>query len=222
MRSVKNCYSHLIPLPTFWMVVGEPLTATLCNCTTSPLKNSALFLRYIFSGYLSVVNLISISNICRHQQAGGWKASSPTVRPHRAEFVILLPTNIPHGRRRRAMRHSTPLQHRRQMGSKRVHHKSTQFVPAMQAADKHELLSLCGVAYYVHVQDMLDRQTHKADGSETRLRVHPKLNYGQVMRLLSGYCSLVSYWERLRLKPPKLAHVSDACAVEANRACMTT
>ena len=65
------------------MVVGEPLTATLCNCTTSPLKNSALFLHYISSGYLSVVNLISISNICRHQQAGGWKASSPTVRPHR-------------------------------------------------------------------------------------------------------------------------------------------
>ena len=94
-----------------------------------------------------------------------------------AEFVILLPTNIPQirlsrnsqmghgnprthrvfqscihgihnavldGRRRRAMRHSTPLQHRRQMGSKRVYHKSTPSVPAMQTADKHELHSLAG------------------------------------------------------------------------------
>ena len=78
------------------------------------------------------------------------------------------------------------------MGSKRVYHKSTLPVPAMQAADKHQLLSLCGVAYYVHVQDMLDRQTHAPDGSGTQLRVDPKLNNGQVMRLLSGYCSLGS------------------------------
>ena len=28
---------------------------------------------------------------------------------------------------------------------------------------------------------MLDRQTHTPDGSGTQLRVHPKLNYGQVM-----------------------------------------
>ena len=106
--------------------------------------------------------------------------------------------------------------------SERVYHKSTPSVPAIQAADKHELLGLRGVAYYVHVQDMLDRQTHTPEGGGTQLRVDPKLNNGQVMRLLSGYCSLVSYWERFRLKPLELPHVSDACTTDAHRACMAT
>ena len=106
--------------------------------------------------------------------------------------------------------------------SELVYHKSTQSVPAMQAADKHELLSLRGVAYYVHVQDMLDRQTHTPEGGGTQLRVDPKLNNGQVMRLLSGYCSLVTYWEPLRLKPLEFPHASDACTVEAHSACMAT
>ena len=87
----------------------------------------------------------------------------------------------------------------------------------MQAADKHELLNLCGVAYHVHVQDMLDRQTHTPEGGRTQLRVDPKLNNRQVMRLLPGYCSLVSYWERLRLKPLELPHASDACTIDAHR-----
>jgi len=56
-----------------------------------------------------------------------------------------------------------------------VYHKSTPSVPAIQAADKHELLSLRGVAYYVHVQDMLDRQTHTPEGGGTQLRVDPML-----------------------------------------------
>ena len=87
----------------------------------------------------------------------------------------------------------------------------------MQAADKHELLSLRGVANYVHVQDMLDRQNHTPEGSGTQLPVDPKLNNGQVMRLLSGYCSLVSYWDWLRLKPLELPHASDACTINAHR-----
>jgi hypothetical protein len=65
---------------------------------------------------------------------------------------------------------------------------------------------------------MLDRQTDTPKGSGTQLRVDPKLNNGQVMRLLSGYCSLVSYWERLRLKPLEFPHALDACAVDAHRA----
>ena len=51
----------------------------------------------------------------------------------------------------------------------------------MQAADKHELLSLRRAAYYVHVQDMLDRQSHTPEGGGTQLRVDPKLNHGQVI-----------------------------------------
>ena len=86
--------------------------------------------------------------------------------------------------------------------SERVYHKSTPSVPAMQAADKHELLSLRGVAYYVHVQDMLDRQSHTPEGGGTQLRVDPKLNNGQVI-------GAVDVLERsCRMRPvPSVQHI---------------
>ncbi|KIJ96759.1 hypothetical protein K443DRAFT_273546 [Laccaria amethystina LaAM-08-1] len=92
----------------------------------------------------------------------------------------------------------------------------------MQDADKHEFGQAPRGRVPAHVQDMLDRQTHTPEGGGTQLRVDPKLNNGQVICLLSGYCSPVSYWERLRLKPLELPHASDACTVEAHRACMAT
>lgn len=105
--------------------------------------------------------------------------------------------------------------------------KSTPSVPAIQAADRHEeakiddLKKLRGIAYYVHVQDMLDRQTEHAESGATHLRTDPKLNNGQVMRLLSGYWSLVSLWERLRLNPIPLPR-SSACSVEMHGKCAST
>lgn len=86
--------------------------------------------------------------------------------------------------------------------------KNTPSVPAIQTADRHKEIEkndierLRGIAYYVHVQDMLDRQSEEyTESGATHLRTDPKLNNGQVMRLLGGYWSLVSLWERLRLNP---------------------
>ena len=102
----------------------------------------------------------------------------------------------------------------------RLLNKSTPSVPAIQAADKHDLMEIRGMAYYIHVQDMLDRQTVTGCGA-TQLRADPKLNNGQVMRLLSGYWSLVSLWERTRLKPIDLPQ-STSCTSDAHQRCSAT
>ena len=104
----------------------------------------------------------------------------------------------------------------------RLLNKSTPSVPAIQAADKHDLLEIRGMAYYIHVQDMLDRQTVTGRGA-TQLRADPKLNNGQVMRLLSGYWSLVSLWERTRLKPIELPQSTSCTSSETHqRRCSAT
>ena len=51
------------------------------------------------------------------------------------------------------------------------------------------------------------------------LHVDLKLNNRQVMCLLAGYRSLVSYWERLRLKPLNLPHVMHGNVGEALGKC---
>jgi hypothetical protein len=102
----------------------------------------------------------------------------------------------------------------------RLLNKSTPSVPAIQAADKHDIVDIRGMAYYIHVQDMLDRQTVTGRGA-TQLRADPKLNNGQVMRLLSGYWSLVSLWERTRLKPIELPQ-STSCTSETHQRCSAT
>jgi len=106
------------------------------------------------------------------------------------------------------------------MWSNRLEQKGTPSVPAILAADKHDLKDLRGVAYYVHVQDMIDRQTSTEKGA-TQLRADPKLNNGQVMRLLTGYLSLVSLWERQRMKPLSLVR-SASCTDEAHTRCSAT
>ncbi|KAJ6583898.1 hypothetical protein DFH09DRAFT_1308620 [Mycena vulgaris] len=65
-------------------------------------------------------------------------------------------------------------------------------VPAILAADAHELPRLRGVAYYFHVQVMLAQQTTVTDRGATLFQADPKLSNAQVMRLLSGYWSLVA------------------------------
>ena len=71
------------------MVVEERLTSTLCNCTTSPLKNSALlFLRYIVSGYLSFFQYY----ICTNKPEDGKLVALPKLDHTGAEFVIFLTT----------------------------------------------------------------------------------------------------------------------------------
>ena len=104
----------------------------------------------------------------------------------------------------------------------RLMNKSAPSVPAIQAADRHSdhLVDIRGMAYYIHVQDMLDRQTVTGHGA-TELRADPKLNNGQVMRLLSGYWSLVSLWERSRLNPIELPQASS-CTSEAHQRCSAT
>ena len=103
----------------------------------------------------------------------------------------------------------------------RVLNKSTPSVPAMQTADKYELHDLIGIAYYVHVQDMLDRQTSFTEKGATQLRADPKLNNGQVMRLLTGHWSLVNMWERLRLKPISLP-MGKSCCAETHTKCIAS
>ncbi|KAJ7133506.1 hypothetical protein C8R44DRAFT_870887 [Mycena epipterygia] len=89
-------------------------------------------------------------------------------------------------------------------------------VPAILAADTHELPRLRGVAYYCHIQGMLAQQTAVTGRGATLFHADPKLSNAQVMRLLSGYWSLVSLWERLRRSAPKFAACTEgrggACA----------
>ena len=95
------------------MVVGEPLTATLCNCTTSPLKNSALFLRYIFSGYPLSILYQFPTYVGTNRPEDGKLVALPLDHTG-AEFVILLHTNIPQIRlsRNSQMGHGNPRTHR--------------------------------------------------------------------------------------------------------------
>ncbi|CAK5283859.1 unnamed protein product [Mycena citricolor] len=74
----------------------------------------------------------------------------------------------------------------------------TPCVPAIIAADIHELQGLRGVAYYQHVQSMIARQTTVTGRGATQFTADARLSNAQVMRLLSGHWSLVSLWERTR------------------------
>ncbi|KAJ7741389.1 hypothetical protein B0H16DRAFT_1378251 [Mycena metata] len=78
-------------------------------------------------------------------------------------------------------------------------------VPAILAADAHELSHFRGIAYYAHIQVMTAQQTALTERGATQFQTDPKLSNAQVMRLLSGHWSLVSLWERLRRTPPKFS-----------------
>lgn len=106
--------------------------------------------------------------------------------------------------------------------SDRIFRRDIPSVPAILAADKHNLSNLRGVAYYAQIQEMTERQGTNTDGGATQLlSADPKLSNGQVLRLLSGYWSLVSYLERLRRNPPKLVCV-EGCSIEAHGSCVSS
>ncbi|CAA7262833.1 unnamed protein product [Cyclocybe aegerita] len=104
----------------------------------------------------------------------------------------------------------------------RLQSKSAPSVPAIQVADEYpeDLKELRGIAYYLHIQDMMDRQTQFTESGATHLFADPKLNNGQVMRLLAGYWSLSALWERLRLKPAELP-LGASCCDEAHAKCIS-
>jgi hypothetical protein len=103
--------------------------------------------------------------------------------------------------------------------SDRIRRRTAPSVPAILVADKHELPSLRGVAYHVYIQEMIENQTTVTERGANQFHVDPKLSNGQVMRLLSGYWSLVSFWERLRRSPPKFLR-SQGCSSESHRTCV--
>ncbi|KAJ7017890.1 hypothetical protein C8F04DRAFT_1276234 [Mycena alexandri] len=89
-------------------------------------------------------------------------------------------------------------------------------VPAILAADAHELSHFRGIAYYAHIQVMTAQQTALTERGATQFQTDPKLSNAQVMRLLSGHWSLVSLWERLRRAPPKFScaqHCAGRCVL---------
>ncbi|KAJ6508268.1 hypothetical protein C8R45DRAFT_966787 [Mycena sanguinolenta] len=96
----------------------------------------------------------------------------------------------------------------------RIRRREAPCVPAILVADAHELPRLRGVAYYFHIQDMIDQQTTVNGRGATQFQTDPKLSNAQVMCLLSGHWSLVSVWERLRRTPPKFE-----CTNGCNRRC---
>ncbi|KAF9013100.1 hypothetical protein BDQ17DRAFT_1404684 [Cyathus striatus] len=102
--------------------------------------------------------------------------------------------------------------------AERVVKGGTPSVPAMVAADRHSLSHLRGIAYYTHIQDMLDRQVHGDITKPSILHTDPKLSPDQVQRVLSGYLSLVTFWERFRQHPIPLPLGTD-CDDEKHEAC---
>lgn len=103
----------------------------------------------------------------------------------------------------------------------RVQHRDIPAVPAILAADAHNLRILRGTAYFVHIQETLELRATVTDSGATQLQVDPKLSNVQAIRLLSGYLSLVGFWERFRRQAPTLQCVegchpdihSDVCTV---------
>ncbi|KAJ7696712.1 hypothetical protein B0H17DRAFT_390422 [Mycena rosella] len=93
----------------------------------------------------------------------------------------------------------------------RIRRPDAPCVPAILAADTHELPRLRGPAYYFHIQRMLATQTAVTGRGATQFHADPKLSNAQVMRVLSGYWSLASLWERLRRAPPKFV-CAEGCA----------
>ncbi|KAF8228786.1 hypothetical protein L208DRAFT_1379202 [Tricholoma matsutake] len=105
--------------------------------------------------------------------------------------------------------------------SARVQRKDIPPVPAILAADRQDLRTLRGIAYYVYIQETMELQVTLTKSGATQLQVDPKLSNVQVMRLLSGHLSLVGFWERLRRQAPKLS-CAEGCEPERHIEVCTT
>lgn len=94
-----------------------------------------------------------------------------------------------------------PLAKLTKMWIARLERSDTPSVPAIIASDELDLPArLRGLAYYLHLQDMVDRRGMSSTGA-MQLRTDDKLNNGQILRLYAGNMSLNGYWEHLRIKP---------------------
>lgn len=103
--------------------------------------------------------------------------------------------------------------------------------PAIAVADKHGIRNLRGVAYYVQLMEMgpaFDLATGTAeedvslseDLDEDPSGPHVPLTQVHITRLLSGFYSLVSLWDRLRQSPPKFPR-PDGCTYHSH-GCLAT
>ncbi|RDB14914.1 hypothetical protein Hypma_016391 [Hypsizygus marmoreus] len=102
--------------------------------------------------------------------------------------------------------------------SDRLRRKTIPAVPAILIADTYNLRGLRGIAYYTYIQEILDASPPQSTMSAIHLQADPKLSNTQLIKLLSGYLSLVSLWERRRRTPTSL-ECSEGCSTEKHRTC---
>ena len=102
----------------------------------------------------------------------------------------------------------------------RIRTKDMPPVPAILCADEHKLRELRGVSYYAHLQQIHETADPAPTGSTAiHLRANPKLSQRQLIQLLAGHLSLVSYWERRRARPRKL-ECPEWCSDDAHKDCV--
>lgn len=101
--------------------------------------------------------------------------------------------------------------------SDRIRRRDIAAVPAILAADEHKLVGLRGIAYYVHLQEIIEKSAPTTP-ADALLLFSTGLSEKQRIRLLLGHLSLVSFWERRRRDPPKL-ECADGCSTAAHRTC---
>jgi len=87
-------------------------------------------------------------------------------------------------------------------------------LPALLAADKYQLKTLQGAAYYARIIFM------DSSSSPFRRSSDRGLNRDQLSRLVSGHWSLVKYWEHFRENPIAFPRF-DGCTYH-NQGCMST
>ncbi|ESK88012.1 hypothetical protein Moror_10817 [Moniliophthora roreri MCA 2997] len=81
---------------------------------------------------------------------------------------------------------------------------SSPLVIAILTTDRYHmrLPRLAGAAYYAYLQELTTRHTSVSKYGATQIDMDPMLGPVQRARLLAGYWSLNSFWERLRRTPP--------------------
>ncbi|KAE9406263.1 hypothetical protein BT96DRAFT_268258 [Gymnopus androsaceus JB14] len=87
---------------------------------------------------------------------------------------------------------------------KRIQRLEAPCVPAIITADTLHIVRLGGAACYVHLQEVAEHSTTVSEEGATRFHMDPKLDVAQKAKLLSGFWSLVRYWEHFRRFPAKI------------------
>ncbi|KAJ4481904.1 hypothetical protein J3R30DRAFT_3286889 [Lentinula aciculospora] len=100
----------------------------------------------------------------------------------------------------------------------RIQRREAPCVPAIITADALHILRLGGAACYAHLQEVAEHSITVSNEGATRFHMDPKLDMSQKVRLLTGYWSLVNYWERFRRRPLKFISCGhDACSASWER-----